>query len=494
MSGERILIIDDSREIVKHLTEHVLPTFGYSTLYAYDGQAGLASIRENKPDLVMLDFNLPEMTGLDVLQQMAQESLSTPVILMTGYGSELSAIEAFRLGAKDYLIKPFTVDEVVETIDRALVETRLLHDKAELAAQLRRVKVEMSRQTHEMNTLFKIGKAITSLLSVDQVLTRVLAAAKYLTDAEESHIWLQEKPGDPLTPYEPGDGVAEPLASHLWHMDEALLADILRVGRPWRQSQFSGDGLKLKTGFFARAILCVPLKLHGMVMGVLAVSNYTAHQSFSKRDEFLMAFLADYAAIALENARVLQAADQALSQRLEELRTLIDITHSITSTLDLDEVIHLATRQIHESWDIEAASLWWLDGKRQTLRVLSNAGTPTDILSKLEVPLGRGFVGTVAQTGQWIYSNNVAAHPLHYRDVDVRTGFTTNTILCVPLKFRGEVVGALQLINKRDGNFDDQDVERASSLAAAVAIATNNALYFDERDGQDLSDNSLKTV
>ncbi|MBK8934733.1 MAG: response regulator [Chloroflexi bacterium] len=202
MSGERILIIDDSREIVKHLTEHVLPTFGYKTLYAYDGQSGLARIREMQPDLVMLDFNLPEMTGLDVLQQMAQESISTPVILMTGYGSEQSAIEAFRLGAKDYLIKPFTVDEVVETIDRSLVETRLLHDKAELAEQLRRVKVEMSRQTHEMNTLFKIGKAITSLLSVDQVLERVQEAAKYLTDGEDSRIWLMDEAGTQLRAFE----------------------------------------------------------------------------------------------------------------------------------------------------------------------------------------------------------------------------------------------------------------------------------------------------
>jgi two-component system NtrC family sensor kinase len=166
MSGECILVIDDSKEIVKHLTERVLPSHGYKTLHAYDGQSGLKLIREEKPNLVMLDFNLPEMTGLDVLQKLAQESMDTPVVLMTGYGSELSAIEAFRLGAKDYLIKPFTVEEIIETIDRALVETRLLHDKQELAEQLRRVKVEMSRQTSEMKTLSNIGKAITSLLIV----------------------------------------------------------------------------------------------------------------------------------------------------------------------------------------------------------------------------------------------------------------------------------------------------------------------------------------
>lgn len=480
MSGECILVIDDSKEIIKHLTEHVLPTFGYKTVYAYDGRSGLKLIHENQPDLVMLDYNLPEMTGIDVLQQMAQESINTPVVLMTGYGSELSAIEAFRLGAKDYLIKPFTVDEIVETIDRALVETRLLHDKQELAEQLRRMKVELSRQNQEMNTLFNIGKAITSLLSVDKVLERVLEAAKYLTDAEESTIWLQDASGTQLQTYEKRDEPSkEPIEPLL---DDSYLTQVMRNGRPIRQSVSTGNGIKIKTDHFARAILYVPLKLRGMTVGVLGVSNLNAYRSFSKRDEFLLSFLADYAAIALENARVFQAADQALATRLDELNTLIDITRTITSSLNLDDVVRVTVQQVHASWHIEACSLWLLDDHHQALRVLTNVGTPADILTKMEVPLGEGFVGHVAKTSKWIYTNDVATHPLHYRDVDYKTGFTTRSLLCVPLVYHGKVIGAMQFLNKLDGDFDDQDVERALSIAAAVAIAATNALLFHEAE------------
>ena len=298
MSDERILIIDDSREIVKHLTEHVLPTFGYNTLHAFDGQTGLAFIREKKPDLVMLDFHLPEMTGIDILQQMAKESISTPVILMTGYGSELSAIEAFRLGAKDYLIKPFTVDEVVDTIERALVETRLLHDKTELAEQLRRSKVEMSRQTHEMNTLSNIGKAITSLLSVDDVLERVLEAATYLTNAEESHIWLSDESGSQLRVYKKSDP-SVPQSESVAIDQESYLGQVMVSGHPLRKAEFSSQGLLVQTGYEAHSILYVPLKLRGLTLGVLGVSNRVTYRAFSKRDEFLLTFLGDYAAIAL---------------------------------------------------------------------------------------------------------------------------------------------------------------------------------------------------
>lgn len=482
MAGECILIIDDSREIIKHLSEHVLPSFEYKTLHAYDGRTGLELIRAENPDLVMLDYNLPEMTGLDVLQEMAKESLTTPVVLMTGYGSELSAIEAFRLGAKDYLIKPFTVDEILDTIDRALTETRLLHDKQDLAEKLRRVKVEMSRQTHEMNTLFSIGKAITSLLSVDKVLERVLEVAAYLARAEESTIWLPDDEGLHLFAYErqTTENVAEvvgklPIAG-------TQLGQVMRTGRPLRQSVFSGQGIKIQTGLFARAVLYVPLKLRGVTVGVLSVSNQQSMRSFSKRDEFLLSFLADYAAIALENARVFQAADQALAARLDELNTLIEVTRTITSSLNLEEVVRTTIKQVHDSWNIEASSVWLVDESRQSLFVLTNVGTPDDILTTMRVPMGEGFVGTVAKTGKWIYTNDVATHPLHYREIDSRTGFQTRSLLCVPLLLRGEVMGAMQLLNKRDDLFDDQDVEWALSIAAAVAIAVTNAMLFKESE------------
>lgn len=484
MSGEFILIIDDSREIVKHLAETVLPSFGYRTMHAYDGQTGLESIRENEPDLVMLDFNLPQMTGLDVLQQMAQESLKTPVVLMTGYGSELSAIEAFRLGAKDYIIKPFTVDEIVETIDRALVETRLLHDKAELAEEIRRLKVEMSRQNNEMRTLSNIGKAITSLLSVDEVLQRVLEAATYLTNAEESTIWLPDDEGKHLRPYDRQSPTQTENQNHTLPLADSHVGEVMQSGRPLRQSTMSGEGIKIRAGYFAHAVLYVPLQLRGINLGVLGVSNRSTYRAFSKQDEFLLSFLADYAAIALENARVFQAADQALAARLEELNTLIHITQTITASLDLQEVIHLTIQQVHDSWNIEASSLWLLNEGTQTLRVLTNVGTAVEELEKLELRIDQGIVGEVVKSGKPIYTNDVPSYEGHYREADEKTGFETRSLLCVPLIFRGKVVGAMQLLNKKDGDFGEVDLERARAIAAAIAIAVSNALLFDEAESR----------
>ncbi|MEM7119117.1 MAG: GAF domain-containing protein, partial [Chloroflexota bacterium] len=481
MSGESILVIDDSKEIIAHLTERVLPTFGYKTLSANNGKNGLKMIQEKRPDLIMLDYNLPEMTGIDVLQEMAQESINIPVILMTGYGSELAAIEAFRLGIKDYLIKPFTVDEVVETIEQALMQKRLLQNKEEIAEQLRRMKVEMSRQSQQMKTLFRIGKAITSLLSLDKVLERVLEAATFLTNAEASAIWLPQKMGAQIQFYEKGAGTGK-IAKRGLPAKSSQLQEVMRSGYLMRDAVFTGQGIEVAESYFARAFVHAPLKLRGSTFGILTVCNRVAPRSFSQRDEFLLSFLADYAAIALENASVFQEADLALANRLKERNTLIEITRAVTSSLDLHEVVGSTIKLVHDSWKIEASSLWLLDDVKQTLRILTNVGTSAELLSQFELPVGEGFVGHVAETGELVYTNDARTHPLHYRQVDLQTGFLTRSLLCVPLIFHGRVVGVLQLLNKQDGDFDDGDADKAMSIAAAVAIALTNAMLFKEAE------------
>ena len=147
----------------------------------------------------MIDLNLPEKTGLDVLQKLAYESIEIPTVLMTGYGSEKSAIEAFRLGVRDYLIKPFTVDEVLDTINRALMEKRLRQDKQKLTSELQRSNVEMRRRITEMNNIIGIGKAVTTLRHLEQVIEHVLDSANYITNAEESALWLFDATKNILT-------------------------------------------------------------------------------------------------------------------------------------------------------------------------------------------------------------------------------------------------------------------------------------------------------
>lgn len=309
MSGECILIIDDSREIVKHLTEQVLAKHSYEVQHAYNGKSGLDLIQSLNPDLVLLDYNLPEMTGVDVLRVLAREGNTVPVILMSGYGSELSAIEAFRLGAKDYLIKPFTTEEVLETIDNALLAQRLLHDKTKLADQLRHTKAAMSRQAQEMEALLKIGTTIIALTTADTVLHHLLDTAIVLTAAQGSIIWLPQDDSAHFSTYQklthPNSSIKMRTRTH--SALEAQAKQVMEQKRQLRESNLAQPGISVDSTLFARALLHVPLNVGKITTGVLTVFHLNAMSSFSKRDEYQLTVLANFAAIALDNARRFEA-------------------------------------------------------------------------------------------------------------------------------------------------------------------------------------------
>jgi DNA-binding response OmpR family regulator len=172
MAGETILIVDDSREIRVFLDQDVLAPMGFKTFVAGDGKEGLDLAVRCRPDLILLDMNMPRMSGLEMLEALRRERFAAPAILMTAYGSESVAIEAFRLGVRDYVVKPFTSEELIAAIDRALNETRLAKAQEELnrslmAAEI--VRVTVVTLSHYLNNhlttlkggLTLLGEALT---------------------------------------------------------------------------------------------------------------------------------------------------------------------------------------------------------------------------------------------------------------------------------------------------------------------------------------------
>lgn len=145
MANETILVIDDSAQIREFLIEYVLRPAGYNVLVAKDGKAGLEMAIANNPDLIMTDMSMPRMSGLEMLSALRESDCQSPVIFMTLHGSEGIAVEAFRLGVRDYLTKPFTIEEAEAAIDRSLREVRLEREKEALQRNL--IAADTVRQT-----------------------------------------------------------------------------------------------------------------------------------------------------------------------------------------------------------------------------------------------------------------------------------------------------------------------------------------------------------
>ena len=121
MSRKRVLIVEDERDMAELIALR-LTDEGYLIEHAYDGQEGLAKIRADKPDLVLLDIFLPKMSGIEVLREVRQDPRVrlTPVIIVTARGEETDVIVGLQLGADDYVPKPFNSSLLLARMDAVL--------------------------------------------------------------------------------------------------------------------------------------------------------------------------------------------------------------------------------------------------------------------------------------------------------------------------------------------------------------------------------------
>lgn len=116
----KVLIIEDRRENIVFIANNILKPMGYDIITARDGELGLQKAIEERPDLIITDLKLPRMNGLTVLERLRDKKVQIPAIVMTFHGTEETAVRALRLGARDYLIKPFTFEEMQDALQRAL--------------------------------------------------------------------------------------------------------------------------------------------------------------------------------------------------------------------------------------------------------------------------------------------------------------------------------------------------------------------------------------
>ncbi len=126
---KQVLIVDDEPNLRKILAAQ-LSRDGYDVLLAEDGEQGLALLRENHIDLVVTDLKMPKVDGMTLLREALRESPDLPIVMITAHGTVDTAVEALKLGAFDYLTKPFDKDEVRQIVGKALKTRQLAQEEA----------------------------------------------------------------------------------------------------------------------------------------------------------------------------------------------------------------------------------------------------------------------------------------------------------------------------------------------------------------------------
>jgi two-component system, NtrC family, sensor kinase len=302
--SEKILIADEDPDVIDLVARQSLGPLGYSMTTAADGQGAIQQIMTSRPDIVIASLTLLGLSAKEILVALRSQGLESLVIVTAPEGQEKAALQAFRLGAKDYLSKPLREAEVVSSVERALSEVRLRKEREALARSLSEANEQLEHRVKELTLLYGIGKAIVSLNHLERLYDRLMEGARFATDAEVG--WLLQR-----------DDAGRELILRSQHgLPPALAA---KVNQPWDDGVAplviaSGEALRLTGAGLARfkiaqvcqSVMVAPIKAKSESLGVISV-GHKAGRVFSQREQAMLEAVADYASIAMINARLFTA-------------------------------------------------------------------------------------------------------------------------------------------------------------------------------------------
>lgn len=170
-----------------------------------------------------------------------------------------------------------------------------------------------------------------------------------------------------------------------------------------------------------------------------------------------------------------------LEGRSSQLLRLVELSVTLNSTLDLDELLQLITATATELLNCEAASILLYDEKSPRLFFAAATGSNPAKLAEIPVPIDNSLAGTIFRTNKPLILNDADQDPRHYAPVSEHIKFKTKTLLGVPMPIKDQVMGVLEAVNKREGSFNEGDSAVLSVIAAHAAIAINNARLFKAR-------------
>ncbi len=308
-----ILVVDDEEDLLQIFAEFLEGEFRLEL--ARTGTEAIAKLGPGRFDVIVTDLNLPGADGLEILRCSKAADPQAEVIVLTGNASTLTAIEALRQGAYDYVLKPFDLFEMDQTVRKALERRRLLAENRQFVDRLytanvelttnqealRRHRDELKRMVEEatlrIRTLYEVGKEITSSLHLDRTLRLILDRSCELTRAAEGVIFLlDETSGELECRVSRGLDRESAVPEDRVRALEAPNAEVRRERRP-------SVVLIGKSEAGAREALVVPLLQEGEVAGTIAVLSRPAEE-FNADDRELLVSLAAQASIAIHNARV----------------------------------------------------------------------------------------------------------------------------------------------------------------------------------------------
>jgi len=326
MANEKILVIDDERLIVE-LMEDILKKEGYIVKGFTDGEDALKCVLEEKFDLVLVDLKMPKIDGIEVLKKIKEVSPQTEVIIVTAYATIDTAVESIKLGAYDYITKPFDIDNLLQKLKRCLEKKSLVEEVDTLK---------------DVISIYKVTRALSSCIGLKELFDLMLKLLCEVLNADSSSILLL-------------DENTKTLKIEAYYNLKLQDAEKIRIKVGERIAGWvaqNGNTLLLIDGIDKdprfrhleprpeiKCAMVAPLKIEDKIIGVLTLNSLRDTRHFTEREQKLFTIFADNAALAVRDARAynkLKELDglksEFISNVSHELRTPLT---AISGSIDL---------------------------------------------------------------------------------------------------------------------------------------------------------------
>jgi response regulator RpfG family c-di-GMP phosphodiesterase len=312
-----ILVVDDE-QVIREILADFLTMEGFNVRTAKDGKAALTELSRTHFDLVLSDLKMPNMGGIELLESISHHAPNVVTIIMTGFGTVETAIDAMKRGAYDYIMKPFKMEEVVHTVRRGL-------ERRKLQAENLRLKEALS--------LYKVSEAIANSLSLDEVMRTVISAAIDEVNADAVVVLLDDGSGGfcererVVNPEfrEPDFDLGKLSIERL----NAHFKNERRLKVHGRQAlQFFEE---VPRGAELASLITTRMTMSQRAIGYMAVFSFSPGKTFDEGQRKLLRIVSDRAAAAIENAKLYEDLQGTFRQTIRGLASAIDKMDRYTS-------------------------------------------------------------------------------------------------------------------------------------------------------------------
>jgi signal transduction histidine kinase/DNA-binding response OmpR family regulator len=309
----RLLIVDDEENVLQIFAD-LFSEREYEVKTAMTGEDAVALIQAGQFDLLLTDINLPGVDGLEVVAAARKADPEIVVIVITGYASTATAIDALRHGAYDYITKPFDLWGVDQVVARGIKARHLQRENRRLLEYLTTANRELERHeeilrdkvrvaTQQMSTLYEIGQQISESLNLSHTLDLIVGKAVSLTGARMGLLLLHQENAEVFSG-SVGQGIPAEMAEMFKvRIGEGLNGQVARTKVAEFRHSLSGGDEEPLTRLGASSALVVPLLSKGELIGLLNVMD-KENGSFGRDDLDLLTLFASQAAIAISNAQL----------------------------------------------------------------------------------------------------------------------------------------------------------------------------------------------